>query len=61
MRALSLLLLGSTLALGAGCARDDPEAGLEEAIKRPMEKAEGVEQTLKDSAESRLRDLDGDS
>ncbi len=61
MKPLGMLLLGLTLALGAGCARDDPEAGLEEAIKRPMEKAEGVEQTLKDSAESRLRELDGEN
>ncbi|TXS93986.1 hypothetical protein FV139_10205 [Parahaliea maris] len=61
MRALSLLVMGITLALGAGCARDDPEAGLEEAIKRPLEKAESVEQTLKDSAESRLQELDGEN
>jgi len=61
MKRLGVLLLGTSLALGAGCARDDPEAGLEEAIKRPLEKAEGVEQTLKDSAESRLQEIDGEN
>jgi hypothetical protein len=53
---VTLLTVG--LALAAGCAREDPEARLPGAYDRQLEKAQQVEETLQQSAEDRLQQLD---
>jgi hypothetical protein len=47
-------------ALG-GCVKEDPEDALPEGYKRSLEKADGVEQQLQDTANKRLGELEASS
>jgi hypothetical protein len=56
-------LLGITITVAAtcaGCAREDPEAGIDEAYRSQVDKAEAVEQQLQDSVDERLKQIDSE-
>ena len=53
----ALLMLGSLY----GCVKEDPEDAIPEGYKRSLEKAEGVEQQLQDTANKRLGELEASS
>ncbi|MEP1471195.1 MAG: hypothetical protein ABJK20_17900 [Halieaceae bacterium] len=55
--AMTLLLMGSLY----GCLKEDPEDALPEGYKRSLEKADGVEQQLQDTANKRLGELEASS
>ena len=53
----ALLMLGSLY----GCVKEDPEDAIPEGYKRSLEKADGVEQQLQDTANKRLGELEASS
>jgi len=53
----TLLMLGTL----CGCVKEDPEDALPEGYKRSLEKADGVEQQLQDTANKRLGELEASS
>lgn len=54
---ITLLLAGSLY----GCVKEDPEDALPEGYKRSLEKADGVEQQIQDTANKRLGELEASS